>query len=639
MILHKLSAFSLVLWLLFQTTVAPVNKPAEIKPEELSPELKIKAVELLKAVARESQQFALPENRIRAQTLVADLMWEEDEKAARAMFQNALVELQNLFAAVADAGGVADEMKSAEQAELYGKRYALSELRREYVLTLAPRDPQTALGALQSLKSNDNQPSEGYDPLSEQGLELQLAAAIAKKDPDKAYSLAKNQLKDGISYQLVESLKDLYKKDSELAAKLSRDVLAKAKSVKIRTPSANATNMSGNMSGTTNISIGTTTGNTTMIGDTNRPAVTEIDFWQVSSFLSAVSDLNRQAARDKDKKLVPSLTESEMKELVELLGNAFLAERNPAPYALSSTMKDIARYSPALAQRIRARLGAEAVTQLESQVESSSYYTEKEGKTADELLAEAEKSGGEMRDTRLADAVWKALEEQDAEKAQTIASKIKDRKSYAYVFEQIETALPLAKARKGDLQEVRKILATLSTDTERINTIAELATTLAAKNDTEAAKKLLEEAVQLLPGRVKNQEQLTASLQVVYAYSLADPEQAFAMIENNIAQMNEIINAGVTLDEFYEYGSVENGELMFSAMNRHGLMHVPRATDLVKNLAKADFDRAANLAEKFGRPEIRLFVRLKLTQSLLDPKAAEREKTEREQAQGEYEGH
>jgi hypothetical protein len=631
MILHKLSAFSLVLWLLFQTTVPPVNKPAENKPEELSQELKIKAVELLKAVARESQQFALPENRIRAQTLAADLMWDEDEKAARAMFQNALVELQNLFAAVADAGGIADEMKSTEQAELYGKRYALSELRREYVLTLAPHDPQMALGALQSLKSNDKQPGEGYDPLSEQGLELQLAAAIAKKDPDKAYSLAKNQLKDGISYQLVESLKDLYKKDSELAAKLSRDVLAKAKSVKIRTPSAasaNTTNMSGTMNTNTSIS-----------GDTLRPAVTEIDFWQVSSFLSAVSDLNRQAARDKDKKLVPALTESEMKELVELLGNAFLAERNPAPYALSSAMKDIARYSPTLAQRIRARLGAEAVRQLESQVESSSYYTEKEGKTADELLAEAEKSDAEMRDTRLADAVWKALEEQDAEKAQTIASKIKDRKSYAYVFEQIETALPLAKARKGDLQEVRKILATLSSDTERINTIAELATTLAAKNDTEAAKKLLEEAVQLLPGRVKNQEQLMASLQVVYAYSLADPEQAFAMIENNIAQMNEIINAGVTLDEFYEYGSVENGELLFSAMNRHGLMHVQRATDLVKNLAKADFDRTAALAEKFGRPEIRLFVRLKLTQSLLDPKAAEREKTEREQAQGEYEGH
>jgi hypothetical protein len=111
------------------------------------------------------------------------------------------------------------------------------------------------------------------------------------------------------------------------------------------------------------------------------------------------------------------------------------------------------------------------------------------------------------------------------------------------------------------------------------------------------------------------------------------------MIENNISQMNEIIDAGVTLDEFYNYGSLENDELLLSVMNRHGLMHVSRATDLMKNLAKADFTRAANLSEKFGRQEIRLFVRLKLTQSLLDPEAAEREKTEREQAQGEYEGH
>lgn len=630
MILHKLSAFSLVLWLLFQSTTAPVTKPAENKPDELSPELKTKAVELLNAVGRESQQFALPENRIRAQTLVADLMWNEDEKAARALFQNALVELQNLFASVANAESAPDEIKSSEQAELYGKRYSLSELRREYVLTLAPRDPQTALNALQSLKSNDVPPSDAYNPLSEEALELQLAAAIAKKDPDKAYNLAKNQLKDGISYQLVESLKDLYTKDSELAAKLSRDILAKIKSVKIRTPTAE--------SGVANTAV-TTNANISMSGDTTRPSVTEIDFWQVSSFLSAVSDLNRLAARDKEKKLVPALTDAEMKELVELIGNAFLAERNAAPYALTSTMKDISRYSPALAQRIRARVGAETIRQLESQAETTSYYTEKEGKTADELLAEAEKSGAEMRDSRLADAVWKALEEQDAEKAQTIAAKIKDRKSYGYIFEQLETALPLAKARKGDLQEVRKILVTLSSDIERINTISELATTLAAKNERETAKKLLEEAVQLLPGRVKNQEQLTASLQIAYAYSLVDPEQAFSMIENNIAQMNEIISAGVTLDEFYEYGSVENGELLFSAMNRQGLTHVQRATDLMKSLAKADFTRAANLAEKFGRTEIRLFVRLKLAQSLLDPNAAEREKTEREQAQGEYEGH
>ncbi|MDQ4123589.1 MAG: hypothetical protein M3209_19295 [Acidobacteriota bacterium] len=629
MILHKLSAFSLVLWLLFQSATAPVNKPADNKPDELSPELKTKAVELLNAVARESQQFAFPENRVRAQTLAADLMWNEDEKAARAMFQNALVELQNLFAQLAEVGNVEDEMKSSEQAELYSKRYALSELRRDYVLTIAPHDPQMALSALQSLKSGGNQTTEGYDPLSEQGLELQLAAAIAKKDPEKAYSLAKNQLKDGISYQLVESLKDLFKKDSELAAKLSRDILAKTKSVKIRTPSAN----------TTNTTVMTNANSVTMSVETTRQTVTEIDFWQVSSFLSAVSELNRQAARDKEKKLVPALTDSEMKELVELLGNAFLAEKTPAPYALTTAMRDIARYSPALAQRIRAKLGAEAVRQLENQAESSSYYTEKEGKNADELLAEAEKSSAEMRDSRLADAVWKAIEEQDPEKAQTIASKIKDRKSYSYIFEQVETALPLAKARKGDLQEVRKILATLSTNAERVSTITELATTLAAKNENETAKKVLEEALQLLPGRLKNQESLTSSLQVAYAYSLADPEQAFAMIENNIAQMNEIINAGVTLDEFYDYGSVENGELLFSAMNRQGLMHVQRATDLMKNLAKADFARAANLAEKFVRPEIRLFVRLKLAQSLLDPQAAEREKTEREQAQGEYEGH
>jgi hypothetical protein len=628
MILHKLSAFSLVVWLFLQTiaTTTPTSTP-EIKSNELTPELKQNALKLLSALARETQQFNLPENRVRTQTIVADLLWEHDEREARAIFQNALVELQNLFGQLDAPEGA--EMNSTEQTENYSKRYSLAELRREYVLTLAPHDPQTALAALKALKIKQ---TEEYDPLAASELELQIASAIAKKDPDKAYALAKEQIgEDGITYQLVEALKELHKKNSEIAAKLGKDVLAKIKNAKIRTPSA----ATGNMSNMATMNTNTTSSSAAA----SRPAQNEIDFWQVSSFVNAASELNRAAARDKEKKMVALLSEAEMKELVDLIARAFLSERNPAPYSISQVMPEISRYAPAQAQRIRLKMGAEAARQLDTIMESSASYSGRSEKSAEELAQDAERAALDVRDTRYSEAVYKALEENDPEKAQAIAARIKDRKSYGYLFEQIETALPLAKARRGDLEEVRKMLAGLKTNQERIATLTELAAAIAVKGDKETAKKLLDESLQMMPARLRKQADLESAGKVAAVYALAAPDEAFTIVENSIGQMNEYINAGILLDEFYDYGSVERDELLYNSMERQALLHLPNSVDLMKNLARSDFERAVNLADKFGRPETRLLVRLRIAQSLLDAEAAEKEKKMREQIESEEHGH
>ena len=95
--------------------------------------------------------------------------------------------------------------------------------------------------------------------------------------------------------------------------------------------------------------------------------------------------------------------------------------------------------------------------------------------------------------------------------------------------------------------------------------------------------------------------------------------------------MNEYINSGIKMDEFYAGGAVEADELLFNSMNKQVLMYIPNSSDLMKNLGRADFERAVGLADKFERPEIRLFVRLRIVQALLDADAAEKEKMEREQ--------
>lgn len=618
MILQKIFALSLLTLLVFQAATPAQQNSTDKQTkttEEISTELKEKAIEHLKLLARDSQQFGLPENRVRVQVIVAGLLWEQDEENARAIFQNSLVELQNLLAEIVN---LPEEPSTEEQSEIYTKKYTLSELRREYVLALAALDPKAALDALQTLKVPT---SEEYDPLKEEGLELQLATAIVKKDPDKAYNLAKERLKEGVSYELLESLKNLHKADPELAAKLARDVLGKIKTAKIKVPSDNANTATANTAG----------------AETPAAVKIELDFWQVISFLTTASELNRQAARSKDKKITPLLADAEMRELSELIAQSFLAQRNATPYLIGSALREITRYSPALAARIRQKIGAEMSQQLDQMSESTDYYTEKENKTADELAAEAEKAAPDARDSRFADAVWKAVSDGDPEKAKLISAKIKDKKSYQYVFEAIEQAVPLAKARQGDLAEVRKILADLKSEDEKITTLAELATTLATKGEKEPAKKLLAEATQFLPSRLRKTKQLDSFLRVVKAYSLAEPERAFVMLENGISQMNEFIEAGIMLDEFYDYGSMQKDELLYSSISRQALTNLNDSVELLKNLAKADFERTVNLSDKFNRPEIRTFVRLRVAQALLDPQAAEREKTEREQLESEHE--
>ena len=622
--IYKLCVFLLVAGLALQTNpiAAQISPASDAKNDRLPPELKQNVLKLLSALAVESRQFSLPENRVATGTIIADLLWQHDEKAARDLYRNSFAELQNLFADI-NAADVT-EISDAEKTEHYYKRLRLADLRREYVLTVARHDPQTALEALDALRA---QKAEGYDGLAaaETELELRLASEIAKKDPDKTFALAKRQIaRDGITPAFIESLKDLHKKDSALAARIGREILAVVKTAKIRSIST---------TGETSNEAAKAAAAAANENPAMRSEVSEIDFWKITAFINGASEMNRRATRDK--KIQPLFDDAEMRELTDLIADKFLSERDPAQYLVSQVMAEITRYSPAKAQLIRRRVGAKVALEFDRITEASEYSRIFNEKTSDELTQIAERSAPAARDQRYADAARRALEENNAEKAQTIAERIKDRENYGYLFEQIKSAAPLAKARRGDLAAVRKTLAALKTNGERSAALIELASALAAKGDRETAKALLDESRQMTPAAaiVKTKTDLELLVKLADAYSTAAPDEAFALLESGIAQTNEFISAGIALDGFYRRGSIEAGELHYDSLDRQLLLHVRNSINLLKNLARADFARTANLADKFERPEIRLFVRLRLVQSLLDEEAAEKEKTSREQAE------
>lgn len=602
--LHKLCALTLVVGIFFQAAVfATPTLKRDGKNSELSPELKQNALKLLSEVGRETAQFKLPENRVRAAAIVAALMWEHDRAEANALYQSAFVELKNLFAEIGAAETV--ELTAAERTEHFYKRHRLAEIRAEFLLSLAPRDPQAALTALAALKTKK---IEGHDPLETGDLELQVAAAIAENDSDRAYALAKERLDaKGITLEFIDSFKDLHKRDPALAAKLGKDVLGKIRVSKIRPPSISREN-SEDESAPPN------------------PKPVEMEYWQITYFINAASALNRQAEREKNKKTPPVFEEAEMKELAETAARVYLSAKDPAQFSIAQIMPEITRYAPAQAQLVRRKVGAKISRELDRSAESFEYYVDIKDKTADELAQIADRSEPEMRDQRYVNAIQKAIQENDPEKAQTIFARIKDRANYGYISEQIEAAVPIAKARRGDAEAVSKMLARMKTNYERIAALTELASALAAKGETETASKLLDDSIQILMSApFKNQQDLTAVLLIAAAAAKVAPEHAFTIVEAAAGRMNEHIRAGVLLDEFYNSGSLEADELFYEMMNRQTVAHIPDSTNLLKSLAQSDFGRTVRLTDKFERPEIRLFARLRILQSLLDAQAAEKE--------------
>lgn len=566
------------------------------------PEMNENAVKLLNETALGAQQLIAPENRIHANTVLAGLLWKTDERAARELYGKAAAELQNLFAAIDLPEGV-EGMSRLEKSEHYNKRSEIAALRRDLVLSFGERDPQAALDALAALKISK---TLEYDPLTTDELELKLTAAAARKDPEKAAALSKRKFEEnGLNYQFVQSLIALHGRDSGAAASVARTVLAKVKTLKIRFPAE-----------------------TDKFSTPLKPG--EIDYFQLGHFINTAFDLNRAAGSDKEKKMKPLLTAEEMKELVEMAANAYLATPNPMPLSITHIMIEINRYAPALAQKIRAKIGAENSKQFEAIIESKNYEVFRSEKSLDELVKDAERAAPQLREQRLAELSAKALDEKDAVKAQEIFARLKEPQKYSYLAEEIGIALPLAKAMRGGAAEVRRTAAGMRNNLDKISALTDYAAALEAKGEKAAAKELLNEALTMLPGYIRKYADVQASIKFASVAATIAPERAFTVLESGIAQSGEYIDAGIKLGDFFTVRAAERDELFFSSINGQYLMCIPNSTVLFRQLARADFERTVGLADKFHRPEIRLFMRLRVLEALYDENAAEKEKSARE---------
>ncbi|MDX6694326.1 MAG: hypothetical protein QOF02_1929 [Blastocatellia bacterium] len=571
---------------------ASTETPAGQKTQK---ELERKALLLLDDIIKDTQSFTIPENRLRTQAFAADILWKHDATRARLLFKETLA-------------GITDLLNNQEEPEEASTRMmsgALN-LRREVAQLLAPHDARMARDFLRATRRppNSRHSSNAYNVDSDNDLQLEysLATQISENDPKQALELAEENLSKGYSYELLNTLKALQEKDSEAAAKLAGEIVAKLRSQ----------NLSANREGAS----------------------------VALNLLSLALKSAAQEAGKQDKKAEPLLSEQSLRELMDL--NISLALASPQHLAqlraLPNILQQAEKYAPSRGAELRRKIGESqkvdvAVTATgddeadtdadETAGYMSQYKTVMENGTPDEIVAAAAKAPPGLREMMYEAAAMQLADKGETERARDIINNIPDVSTRQQMLAELERKSSLSAAEQGKMDQVRKSLANLKTNEEKATALSQIATALIAKGEKKVARQLLIEAQGMVNYRARNIRQLGAQLMVAQAYAKLEPERSLTMLEPIVDQLNELLAAAVTLGGFFlEDEMIRGDEIRMEVF----MGMIPAFSEIYTNdlrsLAAFDFDRTRALAERFQQNEVRMVARMLLVNSVLDDAAA-----------------
>lgn len=540
---------------------------------------------MLAELAESFSQIRLPQTRVRAQLLAAQLLWPMNEKLAAKLGGDAIEGVREYLAGV----------DSTEQD--YYQRYEITmQLRQEVVQALGPNDPETALSFLRSTRTLTN-PEVGQSWDRELALEAALANQIAAKDPKRAAQIAEETLKRGYSAMLIEIVARLRASEPELASQLAKQIAAKLQSEKLLKNQEAA-----------NLSIGL-----------------------LRLVKSSYRIQSSQNPRPPSKADVPLLSDQEYKDLFDKTLNEALAYKDQATGSYSperssaqnilTALKPMAAeqpgYSPASVAAAEKMLAELQVFPNPESARRQKYQEKINTLSLDESLEEVGRAPKEMRDNLYQQVAHKALAAGDTARARQIVTEHVSPNQRQQVLTNIDQQAIRMAASNGKIEEALRGISNLRTPRERAMMLSQIVSQIGPGQKRTVALSLLEQARNLAgtSARAESQEQMMALLEVARGFARYDPKRAFEVVEPLIDQFNEMAAAAQVLNgfgqDFYEEGelAMQNGSSIANFGNQ--------LIQTLGILATANFDRAKAGAERLERPEIRLIAKLAIAQQAI----------------------
>ncbi|HTG94961.1 MAG TPA: PPC domain-containing protein [Pyrinomonadaceae bacterium] len=194
----------------------------ELKVGKDEDDRKAKGLALLNDILNSIPEIRQPQTRIRVKLQSATLLWSIDEKKAAKLLSESVTDANNYLL------GLKPEDSSYDDAAQWAQQ-----IRAEAVQTLAFRDPEAALSLLRTTRKPIKSETDRRALESDRQFELSLASQIAAKNPQRAFELAEESLKDGFSNTLIQTLASLSKANPELGATLAKDITARLLDTKL----------------------------------------------------------------------------------------------------------------------------------------------------------------------------------------------------------------------------------------------------------------------------------------------------------------------------------------------------------------------------------------------------------------------
>ncbi|MDQ3820607.1 MAG: hypothetical protein M3362_23390, partial [Acidobacteriota bacterium] len=522
---------SLTLLLCAPAAAQTADSQATTKAEqqEARQRLERKALALLEDVISDAQSLKQATNRLRVQVIAADLIWSHDEARAHALFEKTVKDYSDLVNSL-----------DTSDPNYYMLVQAPAQLYQEILQPLIRRDPQLALDFVRHARP-PQQPQQA-DPRyvdASYGLlmEAQIATQIAQKDPALALQVGLESLDKGFSSALGQLVWQLQEKDRDGASRLASAIIKKLLAENLLFNNE-AANLAVNLLGT-----------------------------GVRSDAHGPRPANAQ----------PLIDDQSYKDLMELVLNASLntsTRYNPSDWrernismtllnGLKGIMPQVEKYAPSRAPALRRKM-AEFNQSLDPGTKFWQDYQEVFDKgSVDDILAVAPKVSPQTRDAVYQQAAWKAVGQGDGERArQIISDNVTNPAERRRMLDEIERQIAAKAANDGKLDQARQSLSRLRSNEERATALTQMANTVAGKGNKNQALRLLEEARSLMSSRAESYNQLQVQLQVARGFAPLDSAQSFEILEQVVAQSNDMLGAAEVLNGF-DQQYFRDGELLW----------------------------------------------------------------------------
>ena len=333
-----------------------------------------------------------------------------------------------------------------------------------------------------------------------------------------------------------------------------------------------------------------------------------MDHYVYSSLLSFGGETLAASKKPGGKK--PAFTESELRELADIFGQAILNGPDDEEGSGLSYADIIGKYAPARAAQIRAR---------------NQSGTRSAGRTYT-ITGDAAPPPPPMPRSGLAAGYGSASS--DSAAAMRAEREKSEQQMMADVMKVGGKELP-KEAREKIVGQARRILMSTPGRDKKIIGLSMLAAQVARSGDTELAREIMKDADALVDPYPKNYQDFIFTLMLASGYAEADPDRAFLILDDTISKANETLGAFIKVGEFIDVNEemIKDGEVQVGAfgggMVRGLTGSLGMADSTIRQLVKADFGKTKNLTNRFDRPEIRVLAKMMVLRTVLGKKQSE----------------